>query len=86
MNKLKEHKGSRRVKKFQPSEKSQAPGHEAAKVVVALQYISEAALQLEAQARLNPLPSWVESRVVQAAALLGTAMGYVNHQHQRDVR
>jgi hypothetical protein len=66
--------------KFKPSEKSKPPE---TRVIAALQYIGEAAEMLEEQARTGGLPGWVETRVTQAASLMGTAMSYVHHV-QRD--
>ena len=62
--------------KFKPSEKSKPPE---TRVIAALQYIGEAAEMLEAQARTGGLPGWVETRISQAASLMGTAVSYVHH-------
>lgn len=66
--------------KFQPSEKSKPPEK---RVIAALHYIGEAVDLLEKHAREGALPGWVETRIEQAASLMGTAVSYCLHAQRK---
>lgn len=67
--------------KFKPSKESVLPP---SRTVVTLRYISRAADQLAEEAEQGELPSWVNVRISQAAALMGTAFSYVQHQRKSE--